>query len=82
MNQQDIANIFRRTELENRARRREALLRSEAALEHEQLDAQAKTATVHALDSIRRQQVAYEQATRLGYWRRLWYALINKRSQP
>jgi hypothetical protein len=80
--QKDIAAIFRGAELHRREVRRQALL-NEAALENEALDQPAQQAQAAAVESLKRQSAAYLELIqppkpKLGYWRRLWLAIINK----
>jgi hypothetical protein len=83
MSPEEIAAGFRAAELQRREARRKILL-NHAALDEEKLtspvDIQANAA---ALKRISLQQLEYENKLRearprLGYWRRLWFALINK----
>ena len=84
MDQAFIAAFFRKAELERRRDRRNHLLalwESEAKLLKEELDPAAYHAHRSAIADIQAQELIYQQQTEvsLGYWKRLWYALINKK---
>ncbi len=76
--EEKIAALFREEELRRRALRRSALMRNEAALLDEKLDEQARAANAVALEALQNQQQAFEKATRGGYWKRLWNALLGR----
>lgn len=91
LSQSEIAALFRKSELERRESRRKILL-NHAALDEEKLTSPIDIqANAEALKRISLQQLEYENSVanlavaeqrsrwrRLGYWRRLWLALINK----
>lgn len=73
-----IAQQFREGELRRREARRAALLRNEAALASEPLTPFDRQVHAAAVESLKKQQLAFERETSVGYWRRLWAALLNK----
>jgi len=83
MDTHDIAVAFRRNELQNRVDRRRRLLaqlKNEGELWKEELTPAEKAITEEALAQIYLQNLyfAVDTEVALGYWKRLWYALINK----
>lgn len=77
MSQDEIAAMFRKTELQRREARRKVTLNL-SALANEELDEAGKKAHEAAVKSIKAAQLRYEKETSSGYWRRLWRALLNK----
>lgn len=83
MSPEEIAAGFRTAELQRREARRKILL-NHAALDEEELTSPVDIrANAEALKRISLHQLEYERQLaalrpRVGYWRRLWLALLNK----
>lgn len=78
MNQEQIAVMFRKGELERRRQRHEQLLRNEAALRDEPLTEFDKKVHEQAVTEVKKYKLAIEKETSPGYWARLWRALLNR----
>jgi len=74
MNQEQLGAMFRASELQRREARRKIIL-NQAALETEAPAPEEKA----AIESLQRQSLRFQRDVQLTYWRRLWYAIINKR---
>ena len=79
MNQNQIAETFRKAELERRSVRRQVILNT-SKLADEPLADRDRIITENALKSIKAQQELYEAATRphRGYWKTLWLAILGR----
>lgn len=78
MKQDEIAAVFRAQELERRKTRQLRLMQNEAALEKEPLTEFDRAAHAKALALLKLYQQRLEKATRPGYWKRLWAALLSR----
>ena len=79
MNQNQLAETFRKAELERRSVRRQFILNT-SKLANEPLTDRDKIITENALKSIKAQQELYEAATRprRGYLKTLWLAILGR----
>lgn len=84
----EVAIMFRKSELQRRELRRIALehelkslikrMDNEGMLLHEILTPEEQKIHALANKEIIRQQLAFEREASPGYWTRLWRALLNK----
>lgn len=84
----ELATMFRKSELQRRELRRIALDRemksllkrmdNEGMLLHEMLTPEEQKIHKLANKEIIEQQLAFEREASPGYWQRLWRALLNK----
>ena len=79
MSQNQIAETFRKAELERRSVRRQVILNT-SKLANEPLTDQDRIVTENALKSIKTQQELYEAAIspRRGYLKTLWLAILGR----
>ena len=75
--QSDIATVFRQGELTRRQQRMQ-VIENHLALRNERLTPQEREIDKKAKKQLQAARMELERSISVGYWRRLWLALLNK----